>query len=105
MKIEDMMQDAIKKREHTFGAMSLDLNLEETMNRILDAESKSTAIHINDQYTNELTASGQADRVKSFTNYGFVNDTLNWPLWLALYNILTWLINCTSKYPRIIIKC
>lgn len=86
MKIEDMMQDAIKKREHTFGAMSLDLNLEETMNRILDAESKSTAIHINDQYTNELTASGQADRVKSFTNYGFVNDTLNWPLWLALYN-------------------
>ena len=86
MKIEDMMMDAAKKRENSFGAITLEDTLEKTMNNILEAESKSTAIHIQDQYTNELTASGQADRVKSFTNYGFVNDTLNWPLWLALYN-------------------
>lgn len=86
MKVEDIIMDATKKRENSFGAISLEDSLEKTMDKIIEAESKSTAIHINDQYTNELTATGQADRVKSFTNYGFVNDTLNWPLWLALYN-------------------
>ena len=86
MKIEDIIMDATKKRENSFGAITLEDSLEKTMDKIIEAESKSSAIHVNDQYTNELTATGQADRVKSFTNYGFVNDTLNWPLWLALYN-------------------
>ena len=86
MKIEDIIMDATKKRENSFGAISLEDSIEKTMDRILESESKSTAIHVNDQYTNELTSTGQADKVRSFTNYGFVNDTLNWPLWLALYN-------------------
>lgn len=41
---------------------------------------------ITDSYGNSLTATGNKDVVKSFTNYGFSNDTLNWTLWLALYN-------------------
>lgn len=41
---------------------------------------------IKDHYGNSLTATGNKDRVESFTNYGFSADTLNWPLWLALYN-------------------
>ena len=41
---------------------------------------------INDAYGNTLTNVGTDDKVKSFTNYGFSNETMNWPLWLALYN-------------------
>lgn len=41
---------------------------------------------LNDAYGNSLTATGTEDKVKSFAKYGFSNDTLNFPLWLALYN-------------------
>ena len=69
MKLEDMIADANKRRENSFGAISLEDSLEKTMDKILNAESKSNAIHVNDQYTNELTATGQADRVRSFTKW------------------------------------
>ena len=58
--------------------------LEKDMARIDDSALKSPAIR--DQYGNSLTATGVDDRVKSFNTYGFDNSTLNWPLWLALYN-------------------
>lgn len=41
---------------------------------------------VKDAYSNSLTSTGTEDKVESFTNYGFTNDTLNWWLWLALYN-------------------
>jgi len=41
---------------------------------------------IKDSYGNSLTATGTEDKVKEFSRYGFSNETLNWPLWLALYN-------------------
>ena len=40
---------------------------------------------LNDAYGNSLTSTGTDDKVKSFSTYGFSNDTLNWPLWLCLY--------------------
>lgn len=43
-------------------------------------------ISINDDYGNKITSVGTDDKIKSFTSYGFQNDTLNFPLWLALYN-------------------
>lgn len=43
-------------------------------------------VTLNDAYGNNLTAIGTDDKVQTFTNYGFNNDTLNWLLWLALYN-------------------
>ena len=39
-----------------------------------------------DAYGNSLSSVGTDDKVKSFSTYGFDNSTLNWPLWLALYN-------------------
>lgn len=48
--------------------------------------SKEGKKYIKDHYGNSLAAVGNEDRVQSFTNYGFSADTLNWPLWLALYN-------------------
>jgi phage-related protein (TIGR01555 family) len=47
---------------------------------------RSVRTKITDAYGNPLSAIGTDDKVKSFANYGFSNDTLNWTLWLALYN-------------------
>lgn len=44
------------------------------------------SVAMRDAYGNSLMAIGTDDKVESFTNYGLSNDTLNWPLWLALYN-------------------
>lgn len=59
--------------------------------RILDTKSTiddavNDSVVVNDAYGNSLLSVGTDDKVASFTNYGFSNDTLNWTLWLALYN-------------------
>lgn len=42
--------------------------------------------YIEDHYGNSLSAIGNDDKVQSFSSYGYSADTLNWVLWLALYN-------------------
>lgn len=52
---------------------------------ILEAGKNSKAMK--DSYGNSLLAIGNENKTEDcFTNYSFTNDTLNWPLWLALYN-------------------
>lgn len=51
---------------------------------IIDRAKQSVVI--NDEYGNSLLAVGNKDKVDQFNNYTFENDTLNWALWLALYN-------------------
>ena len=41
---------------------------------------------IKDAYSNSFTGAGTDNSIESFTNYGYSNDTLNYPLWLCLYN-------------------
>ena len=53
---------------------------------INDSVAVNDKSYIEDHYGNSLAATGNQDRVQSFTNYGYSADTLNWPLWLALYN-------------------
>lgn len=50
------------------------------------AKAMKDSVVVNDAYGNSLAAIGTDDKVASFTNYGFSNDTLNWSLWTALYN-------------------
>lgn len=52
----------------------------------LEDEVHKTKRQIEDAYQNSVLGIGNKDVVESFTNYGFSNDTLNWTLWLALYN-------------------
>lgn len=59
---------------------SLDSHVDEVIKTARDSKP------IHDAYGNTLTATGIDDKVKSFSTYGFNNNTLNWPLWLALYN-------------------
>lgn len=49
-------------------------------------DSKVLKAYLNDEYGNSLLSIGNDDKVATFTNYGFDNSTLNYLLWLALYN-------------------
>lgn len=75
---------AISTADNTYVAAGLFDSVEDTKLKIntLVQDSKP----IKDSYSNFLTATGTSDKVASFTSYGFSNDTLNYPLWLALYN-------------------
>lgn len=67
---------------------SFENQLTDTRERILEQINDSTVINkqIKDSYGNSLTAIGNNDRVEEFTNYSLTNETMNYPLWLALYN-------------------
>ena len=65
-------------------AKSFQDTLEERSKAIF--EEGKTSVVMKDSYGNSLTAIGTQDKVESFTNYGLSNDSLNWSLWLALYN-------------------
>lgn len=58
--------------------------IDNTRKSIVDSAKQSKAL--NDEYGNSLLAVGNGDVVEKFNNYTFDNNTLNWTLWLALYN-------------------
>ena len=87
MKVQDIFIDSAMKSDKAFQAVSLADSVEDTKRRIESLAEGSIPVTINDRYGNELSATGTPnDRVQSFTNYGYSNDTLNWTLWLSLYN-------------------
>lgn len=59
-------------------------------NYIANSKPVQTTIHDSyggvNGYGNTITYSGSEDKIASFTNYGFDNDTMNYPLWTVLYN-------------------
>lgn len=63
---------------------SFEDSISEKYQRIVD--SVSTNDSIKDSYGNSLLDIGNQNHTEHFSNYTFTNDTLNWPLWLALYN-------------------
>lgn len=77
-----LVEFLFQKETHSISAGFLD-SLEDSTKKIIANSTESSVV--NDAYGNSLTATGTEDKVKSFSKYGFSNDTLNWPLWLALY--------------------
>lgn len=69
-----------------FDAKCLDSQLADSVKNIREAAADSTATTICDHYGNIITSTGTDDKIASFNTYGFNNDSLNWTLWLALYN-------------------
>lgn len=63
-------------------------SVEKTQEKVVKDFSESIPARktLNDAYGNKITGTGTDDKIKSFTTYGFENDTWNWPLWMALYN-------------------
>lgn len=71
----------------------------------LGNSSEAMTLGLKDAYGNSLTSIGTDDKVESFTNYGFSNDTLNWALWLALYND-SWVFRRAIDKPSVdTIRC
>ena len=65
-------------------ADSLEKTKEDVNKNINNSEiAKKTII---DNYGNALTGTGTDDKIKSFTTYGFDNSSLNFALWMSLYN-------------------
>lgn len=84
---EDVMKSLVTAYSNNDKVTLRDSVVEEATSIIKNyIEDGSAPLTIKDQYGNYLTATGTDDKVKSFTRYGFSNDTLNFPLWLALYN-------------------
>lgn len=79
-----LLKDAITGAFKSSDFKSLEDRLHEGIDSI--AELAANSVAVNDAYGNSLAAVGTDDRVKSFSTYGFDNSTLNYPLWLALYN-------------------
>lgn len=79
-----MLKDAITGAFKNSDFKPLEDRLHDGMDAI--AELAANSVAVNDAYGNSLAAVGTDDRVKSFSTYGFDNSTLNYPLWLALYN-------------------
>lgn len=63
---------------------SIEDSIISTKEKIIDNVKNSRII--NDSYGNSLLSIGTDDRVADFNEYGMSNNTLNYPLWLALYN-------------------
>ena len=78
----DILQLMIKSS--SVSNLTLEDMVKDTQENIIKTIEGSSTIR--DSYGNSLLAVGNDDKVESFTNYGFSNDTLNYPLWLALYN-------------------
>lgn len=57
-----------------------------TTEEIVELAKKSKPVQVSDHYGNTLASVGTEDKVQGFTTYGFSADSLQWPLWLALYN-------------------
>lgn len=73
------MAESDEKNVHAFEE-----RIEDSVKHIKDSTKDNVALK--DAYGNSLLSIGNQDESSKFSNYTFSNDTLNWPLWLALYN-------------------
>lgn len=78
MKIEDIF-GLLESKEKSFKD-----SIEEHQVKILDNAKTSKAIC--DSYGNPVLSIGNDDVIAKFDEYSLTNNTLNWSLWLALYN-------------------
>lgn len=84
--------------------------IEDSAQAIADKASTSkpyeyTKKHLLDSYGNSLLAIGNNSKTEAFSNYSFTNDTLNWPLWLALYNDSWVFARAIDKPAQDCVKC
>lgn len=88
IKNQEILENLMSMNDKT-SSYDLTKTVEETKERIIEQIKDSPVLEkslICDSYGNALTGIGTEDKIKSFTTYDFNNDSLNWPLWLALYN-------------------
>ncbi len=82
---EELTRYAIESTKG-FESKCLEDQLGDTLNNIRQVAGKSAPVTVADHFGNIITSTGTDDKIASFNTYGFDNDTLNWTLWMALYN-------------------
>ena len=81
-RIESALAKARSTDAKYHGASLFD-SINDSQEKIVQLINDSSVV---DHFGNSLSASGTDDKVEGFNTYGFSADTLQWPLWLALYN-------------------
>lgn len=76
-RVLELMFNNVKKSD-------LEINLEQTRREMSDSAKEASLIK--DSYGNSLLSIGNNDKVERFTNNQFTNNSLNYLLWLSLYN-------------------
>lgn len=86
--MDDKLQSALMQVMLNNKLDDFEDKLSGTKQKCSDLIKDSVAVKasLKDHYGNSLTATGTDDKVADFSTYGFSNDSLNYPLWLALYN-------------------
>lgn len=84
--MSELQQEMLKLITSQLGATN-----NEFEHRVLDNaekiyESAKDSVAMKDSYGNTLLAIGNKEMTERFSNYDFDNNTLNWWLWLSLYN-------------------
>ncbi len=78
------LREELMKKMYDNRLITYEEKLEKSKKSIEDSAKNSVAIV--DSYGNTLLSIGTDDKSASFSEYSMSNDTLNYPLWLALYN-------------------
>lgn len=86
MSIQSTFEEFIKKTEDSRNISPFRSRLLDSVDKLQKDISNLENVPLNDSYGNKITSTGDDDFIKSFTSYGFSNDTLNYPLWTCLYN-------------------
>lgn len=91
MAFRDTIQSVIIRDANSTNVKNMISTTESKLDDTLKLGQNSKAMTMRvktfkDSYGNSLTGAGDFDVQRSFTNYGFSNDTMNWSLWLVLYN-------------------
>ncbi len=95
---------ALMAKSNELGANNdFEHRIEDSSKNIYEAAKESVVMR--DSYGNSLLSIGNTNKDVKFENYAFNNNTLNWWLWLALYND-SWVFRRTIDKPsQDMIRC
>ena len=82
--LQEEMLELMMKAEKLGAGNDFEHRVTDSAQKIF--ESAKESVPMKDSYGNSLLSIGNKEVSEHFSNYNFDNDTLNWWLWLALYN-------------------
>lgn len=95
---------ALMAKSHELGANNdFEHRIEDSAKNIYEAAKESVVLR--DSYGNSLLSIGNNDKSAKFENHAFNNNTLNWWLWLALYNDSWVFRRAIDKPSQDMIRC
>lgn len=94
--LQDEMLKLMAQAQNLGAGNDFEHRINDTADKI--RESAKESIPMKDSYGNSLLSIGSDDESAKFSTYGFDNNTLNWWLWLALYND-SWVFRRTIDKP------